>query len=91
MEISWAFKKLKNIMENLGETWKMRIAVAIDTVFGSFGNEPMQSCSVHHVVLSSVLSSSSSSSSSVSSVYSPPSDSLDYRNFISYKYMYLYP
>ena len=31
--------------------------------FGSFGNEPMQSCSVHRVSLSSVLAS----------VYSPPS------------------
>ena len=39
-------------------------------LFGSFGNEPMQSCSVHHVSLS--LSSSLASAS----VYSPPSDRL---------------
>ena len=62
-------------------------------LFGSFGNEPMQSCSVHHVSLS--LSSSSVSSASMSlasaSVYSPPSDSFDHRNFISCKYMQLYP
>ena len=41
-------------------------------LFGSFGNEPMQSCSVHHV---SLLSSAS--------VYSHPSDSFDLRTFIS--------
>ena len=52
---------------------------------GSFGNEHMQSCSVRCVVLLV------SSSALVSSVYSPPSDSFDHRNFISYKYMYLYP
>ena len=57
-------------------------------VFGSFGNEPMQSCSVCHVSLS--LSSSSVSLASAS-VYSPPSDSFDHRNFISCKYMQLYP
>ena len=57
-----------------------------------FGNEPMQSCSVRRVSLSS--------SSSVScigivimlaSVYSPPSDRFDHRSFISYKYMQLCP
>ena len=48
-------------------------------VFGSFGNEPMQSYSVHHVVLSSV--------SLASSVYSSPSDSFDHRNFVSCIYM----
>ena len=51
----------------------------LNSVFGSFGNEPMQSCSVHHVSLllvSSVLSSSAS-------VYSCPSGSFDPRNFIS--------
>ena len=53
--------------------------------FGSFGNEPMQSCSVCRVSLSS-----SSVSASVS-VYSPPSDSFDHRSFISYKYMQLCP
>ena len=37
--------------------------------FGSFGNEPMQSCSVRRVSLSS--------SSSSASVYSPPSDRFD--------------
>ena len=64
-------------------------------LFGSFGNEPMQSCSARRVSLS--LSSSSVSSVSVSSalasasVYSPPSDSFDHRNFISCKYMQLYP
>ena len=70
------------------------LSVAI-MLFGSFGNEPMQSCSVRRVSLS--LSSSSVSSASVSSVsvsasvYSPPSDSFDHRNFISCKYMQLYP
>ena len=54
-------------------------------LFGSFGNEPMQSCSVHRVSLSLSLSSASVS------VYSPPSDSFDNRNFISCKYMQLYP
>ena len=53
--------------------------------FGSFSNEPMQSCSVHHVSsLSSLVLSSAS-------VYSPPSDRFDHRNFISYKYMQLCP
>ena len=54
-------------------------------VFGSFGNEPMQSCSVRRVSLSSVSASSSAS------VYSPPSDRFDHRSFISYKYMQLCP
>ena len=53
-------------------------------VFGSFGNEPIQSCSVCHVVLSS---SSSVLLLSVP-VYSPPSDNFDHRNFISCKHMY---
>ena len=57
-------------------------------VFGSFGNEPMQSCSVRCVVLSSVASALASS---VASVYSPPSNSFDHRNFMSCKYMCLYP
>ena len=54
-----------------------------DNVFiiASFGNEPMQSCSVRCVVLSLLALSSASS------VYSSPSDSFDYRNFISCKYM----
>ena len=47
--------------------------------FGSFGNDPMQSCSVRRVVLS------------LASVYSSPSDSFDHRNFISCKDMHLYP
>ena len=51
-------------------------------IFGSFGNEPIQSCSVRRVSLS--LSSSAS-------VYSPPSDRFDHRSFISYKYMQLCP
>ena len=55
-------------------------------LFGSFGNEPVQSCSVCHVSLSSVASASSSAS-----VYSPPSDRFDHRSFISYKYMQLCP
>ena len=55
-------------------------------IFGSFGNEPMQSCSVRRVSLS--LSSSASVSVSV---YSPPSDRFDHRSFISYKYMQLCP
>ena len=45
--------------------------------FGSFGNEPMQSCSVCHVVLSVSLASALASS-----VYSSPSDSFDHRNYI---------
>ena len=53
-------------------------------VFGSFGNEPMQSCSVHHVSSLSLLSA-------LASVYSPPSDRFDHRSFISYKYMQLCP
>ena len=64
-------------------------SLACTMLFGSFGNEPMQSCSVRRVSLS--LSSSSVSSASVlsalASVYSPPSDSFDHRNFISCKYM----
>ena len=55
-------------------------------LFGSFGNEPMQSCSVRSVSLS--LSSLVSASASV---YSPPSDRFDHRSFISYKYMQLCP
>ena len=54
----------------------------LQEVFGSFGNEPMQSCSVRRVVLSLA-----SLVSSASSVYSFPSDSFDHRNFISCKYM----
>ena len=42
-------------------------------IFGSFGNEPMQSCFVWRVVLSLA------SSVSVSSVYSCPSDNFDHR------------
>ena len=45
-------------------------------LFGSFGNEAMQSCSVCRVVLSSMLSAL------VLSVYSPPSNSCDHRNFV---------
>ena len=52
-------------------------------VFGSFGNESMQSCSVHHVVVLLALSASVS-------VYSPTSDSFDHRNFISCKYICTY-
>ena len=62
---------------------------AIIEVFGSFGNEPMQSCSVHHVSLSLSSSSVSLSLSVSASVYSPPSDRFDHRSFISYKYMQL--
>ena len=43
----------------------------LSQVFGSFGNEPMQSCSVRRVSLSSSAS-----------VYSPPSDRFDHRSFI---------
>ena len=62
-------------------------------IFGSFGNEPMQSCSVRRVSLSLSSSSSSvsSSSSALASVYSPPSDRFDHRSFISYKCMQLCP
>ena len=52
------------------------------SLFGSFGNEPMQSCSVRRVSLSLLASAS---------VYSPPSDRFDHRSFISYKYMQLCP
>ena len=59
-------------------------------LFGSFGNEPMQSCSVRRVSLS--LSSALASLASLSAyVYSPPSDRFDHRSFISYKYMQLRP
>ena len=47
--------------------------------FGSFGNEPMQSCSVHRVSLLLLASAS---------VYSPPSGRFDHRSFISYTYMH---
>ena len=53
-------------------------------IFGSFGNGPMQSCSVYHVLsllLSSVLSALVASV--LASVYSPPSDRFDHRSFIS--------
>ena len=60
-----------------------------DLIFGSFGNEPMQSCSVRRVSLS--LSSSASLALALASVYSPPSDRFDHRSFISYKYMQLCP
>ena len=61
------------------------------TIIGSFGNEPMQSCSVRRVslLLSSLSVLSVSVSSASASVYSPPSDSFDHRNFISCKYMQL--
>ena len=52
--------------------------------FGSFGNEPMQSCSVRCVSLSLLALA-------LASVYSPPSDRFDHRSFISYKYMQLCP
>ena len=64
-------------------------------LFGSFGNEPMQSCSVCHVSL--LLSSSSASAlasalvSALACVYSPPSDRFYHRSFISHKYMQLCP
>ena len=48
-------------------------------LFGSFGNEPMQSCSVGRV------------SSALMSVSSHPSDSFDHRNFISYTYVHICP
>ena len=53
-------------------------------VFGSFGNEPVQSCSVCCVVLSSVLVLL------VVFVYSSPRDSFNHRNSISCKYIHLY-
>ena len=63
-------------------------------LLGSFGNEPMQSCSVHCVSLLLLASASVSVSvlaSALASVYSPPSDRFDHRSFISYKYMQLCP
>ena len=48
-------------------------------LFGSLCDEPMQSCSVHCVVLSV--------SALLASVYSCPSDISDHRNFISCQYM----
>ena len=68
--------KYKKLLRIHGTDWE----TALCELFDSFGNEPMQSCSVHHVVLSSASAS----------VY-PPSDSFDHRNFISCKYMQLYP
>ena len=64
------------------------LEIAMDyLIFGSFGNEPMQSCSVHRVSLSlSVVLVVA-----VVSVYSPPSHRFDHRSFISYKYMQLCP
>ena len=59
-------------------------------VFGSFGNEPIQSCSVRRVLLA-LSSLSALVSASSASVYSPPSDSFNHRNFLSCKYMQLYP
>ena len=66
---------------------KTNFLIHVFAFFGSFGNEPMQSCSVRRVS----LSSSASVSSASASVYSPPSDRFDHRNFISCKYMQLYP
>ena len=57
--------------------------------FGSFGNEPMQSCFVPRVSLS--LAPPVSASASASSVYSCYWDSFDHRNFIPYKYMQICP
>ena len=54
-------------------------------VFGSFGNDPIQSYSVCHVVLLLLVLLL------LAPVYSPPSDSFGHRNFISCKYMYLHP
>ena len=60
-------------------------------LFGSFSNEPMQSCSVRRVSLSLSSSSVSVLSLASASVYSPPSDRFAHRSFISYKYMQLCP
>ena len=88
-------RNCNSMFHGLGTTNESIIVVCKDScviyacgvVFGSFGYEPMQSCSVRHVVLS-VLASLVSV---LASVYSPPSDSFNHRNFMSYKYMQLYP
>ena len=68
-------------------------ALVLASLFGSFGNEPMQSCSVRRVSLSSSSVSSALASSALASasVYSCPSYSFDYRNFISCRYMHICP
>ena len=60
------FSKLRKMILQLHVS---RILVGF--FIGSFGNEPMQSCSVHCVSLL------------LASVYSPPSDRFDHRSFIS--------
>ena len=85
---SWFPHGLENL-ELCPKYWKSEeiLASFIFSLFGSFGNEPMQSCSVRHVVLSLV----SVLASLVLFVYSSPSDSFNHRNFISCQYMYPYP
>ena len=73
------------LFSSITETYRL---VTYSLFFGSFGNEPMQSCSVRRV---SLLLLASLVSSSSASVYSPPSDRFDHRSFISYKCMQLCP
>ena len=77
---------LQRTIQSVGSsTGAKPIFFRLNILFGSFGNEPMQSCFVWRVVLSLA------SSVSASSVYSCPSDSFDHRNFISCQYMHQYP
>ena len=76
------------ILEKLGPFFRDlfldNFYLIVSVFFGSFDNEPMQSCSVRRVSLLALASASAS-------VYSPPSDRFDHRSFISYKYMQLCP
>ena len=82
-------KKLleSNFVMELPEANQILLITYHHWLIGSFGNEPMQSCSVRRVSLSLSLSLASV----LASVYSPPSDRFDHRSFISYKYMQLCP
>ena len=64
-----------------------RSAKFVIHIFGSFGKEPMQSCFVWHVSLSLALFISVSMC--MSCVHSCPSDSFDYRSFISQIYAHM--
>ena len=69
-----------SLLQSSQQVFLKNKSVVFFVLFGSFGNEPMQSCSVRRVSLSASAS-----------VYSPPSDSFDHRSFISYKYMQAMP
>ena len=91
---SYFFYAVLTLLQVVGD----KLSFHEETVFvyvlifvGSFGNKPMQSCFVWHVLLSLALSVSASMSMSAQSVYSCPSNSFDHRDFISYKYMHIFP